>query len=901
MTDLTEDASLFFDDFWKLQGIDNAGENYAKFLVYPSVGIVINTDDPLQMGRVQVFCPAYGDNPKKMLHLPWCAYASSFGGSIKNGCFTRGAKVGPEKSTGAIHYGFWAIPEQGAHVVVGCLDGDPKRRFYFGALPEHQETHTLFHGRFKWGEGGIPNGPLTSEGEPIEPIYTNLGKAFQEDRESREWKTRGADYQATAVREDVGEVPNDTKDKYLDQQYDKISDAEQDDWVKPVLGAHGYDWTGFKGTGAFQSSRVYGFSTPGFHAWSMDDRAFNSRIKLRSATGHQILLDDTNERIYIMTNQGKSWVELDSSGNIDIYSDKRISMHAKQDINFTTDETFRVHAKKGIHLYSGNNISQEDLEAVPNDGEIRFQAEDDFHLISKKNMRWLSFEDSLFEIGGKKCESIGDSLYQQVQNEINIITNLGDYNLTISSNINEMVQGNVNKYALGTMKNMSNGNAQMHSFDGKMDVGSRKTMNIKSISEDVAVEAVGKNANDSAAVVLKSPQSQYGVTSEGVFTATKKDIVQKAAKKIHAEIEDTPQDPPAETEDPGPCDLGDGQLSIDGYTGADRAARLAYNAGFRGQDLVTAVAVAGGESNYNISGPGATNNADGRPTIWGPSLGLFQIRTLQNPSNYSGLDRNRDASIIGGAENAQNNANVAHQIYDRSGFREWGAFTNGTYTRHLDTAQTAVNNLCSGAPMSISYNTPEYFDEVFGTELGLGTCGTSLLDLFSPLITLANSKTLYTLSGEGVNIQSEFDINFKSIAFAISTKLFDEDACEAIVPTINKTISKLNSLTQAVGEYMAAVAASSGLGPVVMLAIQVAEAIKFVAAIANFIQNFEMPALVELLAIIDCGLMFEALNVPNFLIPFFEDDIQAVFDINTHEGCTTVDFDDLFETSIVIR
>lgn len=906
MTDLFEDASLFFDDFWKLQGIDNAGENYSKFLVYPSVGIVINTDDPLQMGRVQVFCPAYGDNPKKMLHLPWCAYASAFGGSIKNKCFTRGVKDGPEKSTGAIHYGFWAIPEQGAHVVIGCLDGDPKRRFYFGSLPEHQETHTLFHGRYKWGDGGIPNGPLTSDGEPIEPAYTNLGEAFQDDRQSREWKTRVADYQATAVREDVGEVPNDTKDKYLDQQYDKISDAEQDDWVKPFLGAHGYDWTGFKGTGAFLSSRSYGFSTPGFHAWSMDDRAFNSRIKLRSATGHQIIMDDTNERIYIMTNKGKSWVELDSSGNIDVYSDKRISMHAKQDINFSTDETFRVHAKKGIHMYAGNNVSQEDLESVPNDGEIRFQAEDDFHLISKKNMRWLSFEDSLFEIGGKKCESIGDSLYQQVQNEINIITNLGDYNLSVSSNINEMVQGNVNKYALGTMKNMSNGNAQMHSFDGKMDVGARKTMNIKSICEDVALEAVGKNTNDSGAVVLKSPNSQYGVTDQGVYTATKKDIVQKAAKKLHLEIEDTPQDPPSEAPEPvGPCSLGDDPLPIDGYTGADRAARLAYNAGFRGQDLVTAVAVAGGESSYNISGPGATNNADGRSTIWGPSLGLFQIRTLQNPSAYGGLDRNRDPNIIGGAENAQNNANVAHQIYNRSGFREWGAFTNGTYTRHLDTAQAAVDALCSGAPATYSPTLQEDFDQQFGTSVTFGNCGTSLMDLFTAVETLLSSKPLLTLSVNGINVQTLEDINFKSIRWGISTKMFDEDICESIIPTINKIIGQVNAIKQAIGEYMTSIIASAGLGPVIELAAQVTQALRIMEMLTDFIANPTLPGLLSLVGISDCGLFLESLNSPNFKVPFFDVDIQTVFDINSHEGCTFPNLDELldydYETTVVIR
>ena len=486
---LNEHIIRMVNEFHTMNSIDAKGEHYEKFLNHPSVGIVINTDDPLQQGRVQVFCPAYGDNPKKMLHLPWCAYASPFGGSIKNDKFTRGAKVGPEKSTGAIHYGMWAVPEQGAHVVVGCLDGDSRRRFYFGCLPEHQETHTLFHGRFRWGDGGIPDGPLTSDNEPIEPIYTNYGKAFQDDRTSREWKTRGAEYQATAVREDVGENPNDTKTTYLDQQYDKISEAEQDGWVKPILGAHGYDWTGLKNLGEFLSSRAYGFSSPGFHSWSMDDRAFNCRFRLRSATGHQIILDDTNERIYVMTNQGKCWIEMDSSGNIDIHSDKRISMHAKQDINFSTEETFRVHAKKGIHLYAGNNTGQENLPNAPNAGEIRIQAEDDFHMITRKNMRWLSFEDSLFEIGGKKCETIGESSFLQVEEDINIITNTGDFNLTVTGDLNEIINGNTKLLSLGTMMLASTGNAQIHSFTGKLDIGALLSMSLKSILDQINIAA----------------------------------------------------------------------------------------------------------------------------------------------------------------------------------------------------------------------------------------------------------------------------------------------------------------------------------------------------------------------------------------------------------------------------
>jgi len=41
-----------------------------------SVGVVVDNDDPLQQGRLRIFCPSYNDDPKKLLHLPWAGYVS---------------------------------------------------------------------------------------------------------------------------------------------------------------------------------------------------------------------------------------------------------------------------------------------------------------------------------------------------------------------------------------------------------------------------------------------------------------------------------------------------------------------------------------------------------------------------------------------------------------------------------------------------------------------------------------------------------------------------------------------------------------------------------------------------------------------------------------------------------
>lgn len=527
--------ALFKERFKSLTA-DGKGDNFANNTRVLTLGMVVSTDDPLEQGRLQIFCPALNDDPKKIQHLPWCVYITPFGGSINNKSFTRGTGDGEVVSDGAIHYGFWGIPELGAHVLVGCIDGDPRRRFWLGCVPEHQETHTQFNGRYDWGsENGTPDGPLTSNKKPIQPIYDNWTKAFI-DRESREWKTRGADYQPAAVTKDGNGPPSTLRgEDYLDESYEGMSKNEKDEWVREVMGAHGYDWTGFKNAGAMKSSRVYGISSPGFHSISMDDRPFNSRTKIRSSTGHMILLDDTNERIYIMTNKGNNWVELDSNGNIDMFSNRRVSINAAKDINLTTGGTFRVHADSGIHMYAGHAVEEYrgSLAVTPKRGEIRIQSEDDIHVLAK-NIRQRSDENLYCEIGINRYETVGDSSFTDVTNNISIRTIIGDYIKSVANDLHETVMMNSKRLTYGTNAMSSNGDNEIFSFSGGMSIGSQGTTSVKSASGNVDIEAQGKEGTGN--VNINTPKSQTSVGDDGIQNLTSSSIVSTAGQTISNEV-----------------------------------------------------------------------------------------------------------------------------------------------------------------------------------------------------------------------------------------------------------------------------------------------------------------------------------------------------------------------------
>jgi hypothetical protein len=84
----------------------------------------------------------------------------------------------------------------------------------------------------------------------------------------------------------------------------------------------------------------------------------NELIRLRTRTGHQILLHNSEDLIYIGNARGTSWIELTSNGKIDIYAEDSISVHTKNDINFTADRDINFKAGRNVNTDAGGWIKE---------------------------------------------------------------------------------------------------------------------------------------------------------------------------------------------------------------------------------------------------------------------------------------------------------------------------------------------------------------------------------------------------------------------------------------------------------------------------------------------------------------------------------------------------------------
>ena len=124
-------------------------------------------------------------------------------------------------------------------------------------------------------------------------------------------------------------------------------------------------------------------------------------------------------------------------------------------------------------------------------------------------------------------------------------------------------------------------------------------------------------------------------------------------------------------------------LNSQGAFGGMQIGRLAKNAGFAGDDLLTAVAIAYAESGGDPNARGDRTDPSDPNTA--TSYGLWQIHFTVHPETY----HNNPAELF----DPQTNAYAAYMIYVKSGnaFTDWTTYNKGTYIAFLDRAQTEVN------------------------------------------------------------------------------------------------------------------------------------------------------------------------------------------------------------------
>lgn len=123
---------------------------------------------------------------------------------------------------------------------------------------------------------------------------------------------------------------------------------------------------------------------------------FNELVRIRTRTGHQILLHNSEDLIYIANSRGTAWIEMTSKGKIDIYTKEDVSVGADRDINFHAKRDIHIEADENIHVKAGKSMYTETDEEyhVKSNEKMFFHAVEDYHFKCDEN-GFIEFAEDL--------------------------------------------------------------------------------------------------------------------------------------------------------------------------------------------------------------------------------------------------------------------------------------------------------------------------------------------------------------------------------------------------------------------------------------------------------------------------------------------------------------------------
>ena len=279
------------------------------------VGSVVKNKDSLYSGRIEVQIPEFGSTSAPRIVL----LVSPFGGTTEalEGSFDPtkyGTEEGGENGTPK-SYGMWPHPPAVGTEVLIAFTTSREEGFLMGSFISKDRNHML-GGRAS--SESQPDGKLAPVGEKNPYDKTDPDKKPIDGKQLQTLTTQG-------LTEDFSRGHSN-------------SSARRE-----------------------SPSRVFGITTRGGHVISMDDgdiEGKSTNMRFRTRGGAQILIDDTNEFMFITNHKGNAWVELDSDGRIDVYSETSVSIHSEEDFN--------IHAKGNVNIESdmGVNIRSTGTEGV---------------------------------------------------------------------------------------------------------------------------------------------------------------------------------------------------------------------------------------------------------------------------------------------------------------------------------------------------------------------------------------------------------------------------------------------------------------------------------------------------------------------------------------------------------
>lgn len=398
-------------------------------------------------------------------------------------------------------YGFWFVPpDVGNTVLVFFIEGDPSQGFWMGCVPDKFSNHMvpgIAASRSvafapgeeeKYDTGFVPvaeanrranaleeNTEIDKIKRAVHPIADHfLEEGLLED------DVRGVTY-STSRRNVPSSVYGISTPGPLDRRsgakktFIGKSDSQSPVPV-PVSRLGGSQFVMDDGDDRYQ--RRTNASEGGYdYADTLDGDAgeptipSDEYIRLRTRTGHQLLLHTSEDLIYIGNSRGTSWIEMTSDGKIDIFAEDSISIHTKQDFNFYADRDFNIEVGRNFNL----KVAERHQTEVGTDKILLVDGNNNIIVVGNR--------DTTIE-GNETDSFVGD--FNTVVGGSTLITTAGDYDNNTAGSIKLMAGGDTDINVGGDMKMTSGGDASLGGANITMTGGA---INLNGPAAPTAAEA----------------------------------------------------------------------------------------------------------------------------------------------------------------------------------------------------------------------------------------------------------------------------------------------------------------------------------------------------------------------------------------------------------------------------
>jgi len=375
----------------------------------PYEAIVVNNLDTKYMGGLTVELIKYtsaGGTPERTGQLLNVKYLSPFYGITPNNALTPNEGYQHTQKS----YGMWMVPPDiGTRVLVIFAEGNVNFGYWIGCIPADYMNFMVPDGRASTEKTTQPDLPdnlkgrklpvgeynkLIEKGELIDPTLFNkpYNKDFTETLEVQGLlndETRGTT--TTSARREIPSMvfgistpgPKDYRDgaptSLVGTAKQKISTPSNRLGGSSFVMDDGDDRF-IRATHAEDGPPVY----KNVKETSEGDPTIlqNELLRFRTRTGHQILMHNSEDLIYIGNARGTTWIEMTSDGKIDIHAQDSVSIMTETDLNITAERDINLEAGRNVNIKATgryNDGSATDKNSFDN-GRVQIEAAYNYNL-----------------------------------------------------------------------------------------------------------------------------------------------------------------------------------------------------------------------------------------------------------------------------------------------------------------------------------------------------------------------------------------------------------------------------------------------------------------------------------------------------------------------------------------